>query len=230
MTPSEIEVVLQRAFRECEAAGDPLSTQQREVLFRILVNQITSSPSNSLGQASSPSAAFATPTEHSSNLSESSNPLTALTSGKRQSLLRYIREQQRQDLDWKTQLMSDFLLDRPLADLQFVQDELGLNWIDQISPEHIAQFADELMVVLKVGDRIEVSNGLWEWVQDDGPCSREWFTCLVTGITEISGLSSLSSGYDRYTNCTIRFPNGMEYEIQGIYEWNRYNWRWAQEM
>ncbi|MFP5275246.1 hypothetical protein [Coleofasciculus sp.] len=24
----------------------------------------------------------------------------------------------------------------------------------------------------------------------------------------------------------VRFDHGMEYEIQGIYEWNRYNWRW----
>jgi hypothetical protein len=74
---------------------------------------------------------------------------------------------------------------------------------------------------LKVGDRIEVSNGLWEWVQENGPCSREWFPCTVIGLSQGSDRDRL------YYNCVIRFENGTEYEIQGIYQWNRYNWRWA---
>ncbi|HEY9646662.1 MAG TPA: hypothetical protein V6C88_09845, partial [Chroococcidiopsis sp.] len=45
------------------------------------------------------------------------------------------------------------------------------------------------------------------------------------------GSGNLESGNLESTNspsgrCTVRFDNGMEYEIQGVYEWNRYNWRW----
>ena len=32
-----------------------------------------------------------------------------------------------------------------------------------------------------------------------------------------------------YHNGVIRFDNGTEYEIQGICEWNRYNWRYASD-
>lgn len=62
---------------------------------------------------------------------------------------------------------------------------------------------------------------LWEWVQENGPCSREWFPCTVVGLSQGSDCDRL------YYNCVIHFDNGTEYEIQGIYQWNRYNWRWA---
>lgn len=215
MTPSEIEAVLQEAFRECEALGDPLNTQQREALFRILINRLShSTVENSLP--------FSTE-EREATLSQ--NPLEQLTWAQRQVLLQFIQEQNRQEQDWKAQLLNDWLHDRDSGALQFVRDSYGLPWLEQIQPEHIARYADEMNIVLKVGDRIEVSNGLWEWVQEEGPCSREWFPCTVTDIHEITDGTG-SSGYDRYTNCIIRFDNGMEYEIQGIYEWNRYNWRW----
>ncbi|MCY7392325.1 MAG: hypothetical protein LH647_12830, partial [Leptolyngbyaceae cyanobacterium CAN_BIN12] len=64
----------------------------------------------------------------------------------------------------------------------------------------------------------------WEWVQDEGPCSREWFLCTVIGILE--GEAS-SDGQNRHASCIVRFDSGTEYEIQGIYEWNRPNWRWS---
>ena len=74
-----------------------------------------------------------------------------------------------------------------------------------------------------VGDRIEVSNALWEWVQDEGPCSRQWFVCTVLQVNEVR------NGEDIVNSCIIRLINtGMEYEIQGIYQWNRYYWRWLQ--
>ena len=31
-----------------------------------------------------------------------------------------------------------------------------------------------------------------------------------------------------FANCIVPFPNGIEYDIQGIDDWNPYNWRWLQ--
>ncbi|MBE9014163.1 hypothetical protein IQ250_28645, partial [Pseudanabaenaceae cyanobacterium LEGE 13415] len=67
---------------------------------------------------------------------------------------------------------------------------------------------------LNIGDRIEVSNTLWEWVQDG---EEEWYFCTVISLTE--------ADTSQNTRCTIRFENGQEYEIQGVYDWNRSNWR-----
>jgi hypothetical protein len=112
--------------------------------------------------------------------------------------------------------------------MQFIRELYGLQWLALVQPVHFAKYLDEAAVSLKVGDRIEIANNLWEWVQEDGPCSREWFSCTVISITEKSDTSgTLPQSYSSYTICTIRFDNGMEYEIQGVYEWNRYNWRWA---
>ena len=82
---------------------------------------------------------------------------------------------------------------------------------------------------LKVGYRIELSNRLWEWVQENNLNSQEWFPGRVVGISEthISESDVSWDGMRFYTNCLIRFDSGVEYEIQGVYEWNRYNWRRA---
>jgi hypothetical protein len=110
--------------------------------------------------------------------------------------------------------------------MQFIRDLYGPQWLEQVQPVHIAEYA-ETAVSLKLGDRIEVSNNLWEWVQEDGPCSREWFGCTVIHISQSSDSNGIMpASYSTYTTCLIRFDNGMEYEIQGVYEWNRYNWRW----
>ena len=95
---------------------------------------------------------------------------------------------------------------------------------DKVLEQHILQTEKKAAELkLKVGDRIEVSNALWEWVQDEGPCSRQWFVCTVLQVNEVR------NGEDIITSCIIRLINtGMEYEIQGIYQWNRYYWRWLQ--
>jgi hypothetical protein len=222
MTPAEIEAVLQAAFEACDAAGRSLDTQQREIIFRMLINH--------LAAINSPMALNADPLADAANASTNgrSNPLDTLTQEQRQALLQFIQEQKRQNRSWKAQLLNDWLYDRPPSAVEFVRQQYGLSWLEQIQPQDIAEYADEVATLLKVGDRIEISNGLWEWVQEDGPCQREWFPCTIVQMTEVpDGALSPSSGYSRQTNCTIRFDNGMEYEIQGIYEWNRYNWRWA---
>lgn len=223
MIPSDIEVILQAAFDACDAEGCPLSTQQRELLFRILINELTQQ-----AQGQMPSGLNASTPPSSNGL----NPLAELSPAQRQVLLQFVQEQRQQNRSWKAKLLDDWLHDRDSGRMQFIRDRYGLQWLEQVSPEHIAEYADEAALKLKVGDRIEVSNGLWEWVQEDGPCSREWFSCTVIRLTEVTdeaiGLSPGYSapGYRQQTNCTIQFDNGMEYEIQGIYEWNRYNWRW----
>ncbi|BDI19545.1 hypothetical protein ANSO36C_53470 [Nostoc cf. commune SO-36] len=53
---------------------------------------------------------------------------------------------------------------------------------------------------------------------------------MVIKVEEISDVyDGLRLRNDSSTNCVVRFFNGAEYEIQGIYEWNRYNWRWPQK-
>ena len=54
----------------------------------------------------------------------------------------------------------------------------------------------------------------------NSPCEPEWFSCTVVNM------ESAENGEGCFTNCIVRFPNGIEYEIQGIDDWNRYNWRW----
>lgn len=220
MTPTEIEAILQQIFEECEATGYPLNAQQREILFRMLINQMASQTPDS------------SPSPHEDNTAEPSpspdNPLNELTLEQRRALLEFIQTEKRQNRSWKARLLNDWLNNQTSGAIQFIREQYGLPWLARVRPEHIAQYADETPLTLKVGDRIEVSNGLWEWVQEDGPCSREWFPCTVVSVTAVSDASIQStSGYDRQTNCIVRFDNGMEYEIQGVYEWNRYNWRWA---
>jgi hypothetical protein len=155
---------------------------------------------------------------------EIGNPLDELTPEQRQALLQFVKEQEKQERPWKIKLLNDWLHDRNSGTVQFIRDSYGPQWLNRIKPMHLAQYfeaetsSDSLR--LKVGDRIEVSNGLWEWVQEDGPCSREWFPCTVVQ------LSPRTDTDNSYYSCVIRFDNGSEYEIQGIYQWNRYHWRW----
>jgi hypothetical protein len=242
MTPAEVEALLQAAFAACDAAGRSLDTQQREIIFRILISRLTAGPlasdSSASGDSSSnrSTAATASTAFESANVTRALNtsgnnrvnPLDALTPDQRQVLLQFIQEQKRQNRSWKAQLLNDWLYERSSSVLEFVRQQYGLVWLEQIQPEDIAAYADETTMLLKVGDRIEISNGLWEWVQENGPCQREWFPCTIVQVVEVSdGSGSPGTGYSRQTNCIIRFDNGMEYEIQGVYEWNRYNWRWA---
>ncbi|MBD2184744.1 hypothetical protein H6S82_14145 [Planktothrix sp. FACHB-1355] len=202
MTKEEIEAALQAAFDRCDAASCPLTETQKQILLQVAENltRIQSQPSGDR----SPS---------------STNPLDELTDNEQETFLEFVREQEREDRSWKFQLMNDWLNNRTSGEVQFIRDRYGLQWLNRVKQEHLAEYIERTpdeILKLKVGDRIEVSNSLWEWVQENGPCSREWVSCTVIKVDEIDG----------NTTCTIRFDNGSEYEIQGIYEWNRYNWRW----
>jgi hypothetical protein len=210
MNPDEMEAVLQLAFIQCEAASCPLTDQQKQILLRVVAEAIARETLLSSANADQES--------------ESTNPLDELTPQERQALLQFVKEQEKLDRPWKITLLNDWLHNRPSGAVQFIRDRYGPQWLNRVKSVHLAQYLEAEIssdgLKLKVGDRIEVSNGLWEWVQENGPCSREWFPCTVVWISQESDIDG------SYYNCVIRFDNGAEYEIQGIYQWNRYNWRW----
>lgn len=207
MTPADLKAVLQAAFNNCDLANCSLSDQQKQILLQVVEELAVRLQVDS------------------SNLElNTANPLDELSADQRSRLLQFVKEQEQQNRPWKIQLLNDWLEERDSGQVQFIRDRYGMQWLNSIKPIHLAQYADdgEEALKLKVGDRIEVSNSLWEWVQETGPCSREWVTCTVINVNEIG------EGNYASTKCIIRFNNGVEYEIQGVYQWNRYNWRWPQ--
>lgn len=208
MTPEELDAALQQVVEDCESAGCPLTVQQQELLRRGLSRQGAIAPATD---------------------SLSRNPLDDLTVEQRQALLKFVQEQEQQNRPWKMQLMNDWLAGQSSGTVQFIRDRYGVQWLEQIQPSHLAQYAESLLR-LKVGDRIEVCNTLWEWVQGDDLDNREWFPCTVVNLGEPEEPPDSSTRPPAQTDrCVIRFDNGQEYEIQGVYEWNRYNWRWLGE-
>ncbi len=202
MTPDEIEAALQTAFNRCDAASCPLSDTQKQILLQVV--KLIQEHSNS----------------GSSNVV---NPLDELTPEELEAFLQFVKTEEQQNRTWKVQLLNDWLQQKDSGAVQFIRNRYGLQWLDRVESYHFdkySYFEDKLK--LRVGDRIEISNALWEWVQEDGPCKREWFPCIVISMDDVA------NGDDLFTNCVIRLLNGTEYEIQGIYEWNRYNWRWIQ--
>jgi hypothetical protein len=213
MTSDEIEAVLQVAFIQCEALLCPLTDQQKQILLQAITEAVTreallSSTNDNQGR-------------------DRANPLDELTPEQRQSLLQFVKEQEKLDRPWKIKLLNDWLHNRDSGTVQFIRDQYGPQWLNRVKAVHLRQYLEVEIssndLKLKVGDRIEVSNGLWEWVQENGPCSREWFPCTVVR------LSHRTDSDGSYHNGVIRFDNGTEYEIQGICEWNRYNWRYASD-
>jgi hypothetical protein len=205
MTPAEFEAGLQSAFNLCETASCPLTDRQKQILLQV-VGELMHEHLQLL--------------DTSIPTSDTVNPLDELTPDQRQSFLQFVKAHEQQNRSWKIQLLNDWLQGRDSGPVQFIRDRYGPQWLNQIKPIHMAQYAEEETLKLKVGDHIEVSNGLWEWVQETGPCQREWVLCTVIGVDETGDGDSVA------TNCIIRFNNGAEYEIQGMYQWNRYNWRW----
>ncbi|MBD2775391.1 hypothetical protein [Iningainema tapete] len=188
MSPDEIEAAIIAAFNRCDAASCPLTDAQKQILLQVAA---------SVG----------------ANV-EFANPLDELNPEELQAFLQFVKVQTEQNRSWKAQLLNDWLRENDSGAVQFIRKRYGLQWLDRVETYHLNKYSPSTQ--LKVGDRIEVCNALWEWVQENGPCTPEWFSCIVIGV---------SNGNDSSTNCTIRFSNGVEYEIQGIYEWNRYNWR-----
>ncbi|MEH2336684.1 hypothetical protein [Nostoc sp.] len=202
MTPDEIEAAMLAAFNDCDAASCPLTDTQKQILLQV-VEQI---PGNTSGASGIP------------------NPLDELNPEELEVFLQFVKDEEQLNRTWKVQLLNDWLLENDSGTVQFIRQRYGLQWLNRVESYHFDKYSYfEDALKLRVGDRIEVSNALWEWVQQDGPCKREWFPCMVIQVEEIS------NGDDSSTNCVVRFFNGAEYEIQGMYEWNRYNWRWPQK-
>ena len=202
MTPDEIEAAMLAAFNDCDAASCPLTDTQKQILLQV-VEQIQGNTSGASGIA---------------------NPLDELNPEELEVFLQFVKDEEQLNRTWKVQLLNDWLLENDSGTVQFIRQRYGLQWLNRVESYHFDKYSYfEDALKLRVGDRIEVSNALWEWVQEDGPCKREWFPCMVIQVEEIS------NGDDSSTNCVVRFFNGAEYEIQGIYEWNRYNWRWPQK-
>jgi hypothetical protein len=194
MSQAEIAAALQAAFRQCEIMGCSLSEEQKEILAQIIEEQLSARSTSAI------------------------NPLDRLTSDQRSALLEFVATQEQQNQSWKVTLLDDWLQNRDSGRVQFIRDLFGVQWLESITSANLAAYEDEAILKLKMGDRIEVSNTLWEWVQDSDPDSREWFPCTVVGVQDYVEPSQ--------TKCTVRFDNGSEYEIQGVYDWNRSNWRW----
>ncbi|AUS99098.1 hypothetical protein CLI64_01045 [Nostoc sp. CENA543] len=203
MTPDEITTALLAAFNRCDAASCPLTDRQKEILLQ-LVEEIYKQ--SKYGKSDAP------------------NPLDELTPQELEIFLAFVKTEEQQNRTWKVQLLNDWLNNNDSGKVQFIRERYGLQWLNRVESYHFDKYAYfEDALKLRIGDRIEVSNALWEWVQDNGPCKREWFLSIVIQINEIH------QEEDTSTSCVVRFYNGTEYEIQGMYEWNRYNWRWPKK-
>ncbi len=209
MTQGELAAALKMAFRQCEARGYALTLAQQEILLEVMQS---CDMNNSLDDGDP----------------QPENPLDALNLAERQTLLDFIRDHQAEPESWKVRFMNDWLQGRDSGAVQFVRDRYGLQWLEQIRPEHIAAYVVTDEQLLKVGDRIEVANTLWEWIQDNDPDSRDWFACTIIQISDELAFNLADSGAApdyRDIRCTVRFDNGAEFEIPGLYDWNRSNWR-----
>jgi hypothetical protein len=198
MNQQEFEAALQAAFQACEQAGLPLDPTQKEILLHRL--------ESSLGEI----------------LPDAENPLDSLTSIERQALIEYVSGCDQNNIDWKAELLNNWLQGQSSGAVQFIRDRYGLQWLEQVKPLHLAAYADDKAVRVKVGDRLEVASALWEWVPETQSDGQEWYVCTVIRVFDGGEAEA------NYTGCTVRMVNGLEYDIHGMYEWNRGNWRWTQ--
>ncbi len=196
-----MKAVLQAAFDRCDIASCPLCDTQKEILLQVL-EQIKGSHTG---------------------VSDIANPLDELTKEELQAFLEFVKAQEEQNRSWKAQLLNDWLNENDSGGVQFIRDRYGLLWLNRIEPYHFDKYSTEDVLKLKLGDRIEICNAVWEWVQDNGPCTPEWYSCIVIKVDTIGDGDSSS------TNGIVRFYNGAEFEIQGMYEWNRVYWRRGSE-
>jgi hypothetical protein len=149
MTPTEIEAVLQAAFIQCETSLCPLSDQQKQILLQVVTESVT--------------RAALLASAKGDDDDDAANPLDELTAEQRQALLQFVKEQEKRDRPWKIKLLNDWLHNRESGSVQFIRENYGPQWLNRVKPKHLAQyFAAELSsehLKLRVGDRIEVSNG-----------------------------------------------------------------------
>ncbi len=198
MDYQQIQSLLEEILHRCEQGQNPLSQQQREVIEQVLLETFTDS---------------------NHDLPNDENPLDELTSQQLEALLEFIIEQGEQS--WKSRLLNDWLQQRDSGKVQFLRDEYGPQWLNRVQPHHVTPYLETATPALNIGDRIEVSNLIWEWVQDDNPDNQDWYPGTVIDLSEGEYQGR------RYQICLIRFDNGQALEIPGIYQWNQYHWRFA---
>jgi hypothetical protein len=211
-----LEGLLQAARQACAEVECPLSDRQLEVLHHTL---------QTFAQESAQAQ---------------TNPLDQLDPQERQIFIDFVQRQSQENQSWKTTLLNDWLQGTDSGAVQVIRDRYGLPWLDRVQPIHLAPYLNVLhreQMRLQVGDRIEVTNALWEWVQEAGPCSREWFPCTVIGLKQVTDLKQTigppsepvqpAPAQPQITGI-VRFDTGSEYEIPAIYDWNRPNWRWIE--
>ncbi|XGV98948.1 MAG: hypothetical protein ACAF41_08390 [Leptolyngbya sp. BL-A-14] len=235
MTPSEIEAALNAAFSLCEAALQPLSDRQKQILLQAIKAAVQFEMDTKQQEGDRGLLA-----DNCSPERTLGNPLEELTVEERQAFLSFVTLQERQNQQWKATLLNDWLNGSSSGAVQFIRERYGIQWVEQITPAHLARYIrleNDEHRPLQVGDRIEVTNGLWEWVQEAGPCSREWFPCTVVSILQTATAdegdltqreTTTEASAKNEISCIIRFEDGTEYEIQGMYDWNRPNWRWLE--
>jgi hypothetical protein len=198
MSQDEIQAALLDAFQRCQALGSPLSDNQKQILLQSLGQSWENTNDNGL---------------------DNENPLDKLTSEELTAFLEFVQIKSVNNLSWKVQLLNDWLHGNDSGKVQFIRDRYGIHWLNSLEAHHLEKYRTD---TLKIGDQIEVCNALWEWVQDSGPCQKEWFRCMVISLEEIK---NGDEGDEILTNCLVSFPNGVEYEIPGIYLWNKVYWR-----
>ncbi len=101
-------------------------------------------------------------------VSDIANPLDELTTEELAALLQFVKIDTEINHTWKAQLLNDWLLGQDSGNVQFIRHRYGLQWLNRVELCHFDKYVvNEDALRLKVGDRIEVCNRLWEWVQQD---------------------------------------------------------------
>jgi hypothetical protein len=196
-----LEQALEAAFRQCATAGMALNDVQRQILQQVTQTVL-------LKALTSPDAVD--PLE---------NPLDTLTEDQRQTLLDFVTECDRNTQDWKTVLFNDWLQERDSGPVQFLRDRYGFDWINRVQRQNIAAYTEGDEPELRIGDRIEVSSRLWEWIPEDLGEESEWIVCTLVNLTAPDSTEATS------ITGTVQFENDLVLEIQGLNDWNKGNWR-----
>jgi hypothetical protein len=195
-----LEQALEAAFRQCGTAGMALNDVQRQILQQVTQTVLLKALSN-------PDA-----------IDSEENPLEALTADQREILLSFIEQCDRTAQDWKTVLFNDWLQGQDSGKVQFLRDRYGLDWINRVQPQDIAAYIETDEPELRIGDRLEVSSRLWEWIPENLGEEPEWLPCTLVQLTQPKDPETTLNG-------TVQFENGVELEIQGLNDWNKINWR-----
>jgi hypothetical protein len=196
-----LEQALEAAFRQCATAGMALNDVQRQILQQVTQTVLIK--------------ALTTPDE----IDPDENPLKTLTEDQRQTLLDFVTECDRNAQDWKTTLFNDWLQGRDSGSVQFLRDRYGFDWIDRVRRQDITTYAETEEQELKIGDRLEVSSRLWEWIPEDLGEEPEWIVCTLINLTYPDSIVTTPiSGI-------VQFENDLVLEIEGLNDWNKGNWR-----